>query len=80
MTSAALGAATIAESYDRIRGVDGNVTWAPTDHRDLANRYENNFGDAVLDLRGIDFTKQESEVTLTSTSATRPWSFPRTST
>ncbi|NJC16293.1 phage shock protein PspC (stress-responsive transcriptional regulator) [Micromonospora profundi] len=64
VTAAALGTATIAESYDRIRGVDGAVTWAPTTHRDLANRYENSFGDAVLDLRGIDFTKQESEVTV----------------
>ncbi|MET8087856.1 PspC domain-containing protein [Micromonospora sp. NPDC005237] len=64
VTAAALGTATVAESYDRIRGVDGAVTWAPTDYRDLANRYENSFGDAVLDLRGIDFTKQDSEVTV----------------
>ncbi|MET8369905.1 PspC domain-containing protein [Micromonospora profundi] len=64
VTAAALGTATVAESYDRIRGVDGAVTWAPTDHRDLADRYENSFGDAVLDLRGIDFTKQESQVTV----------------
>ncbi|MEU5908264.1 PspC domain-containing protein [Micromonospora sp. NPDC047467] len=64
VTAAALGTATVAESYDRIRGVDGAVTWAPTDHRDLADRYENSFGDAVLDLRGIDFAKQESQVTV----------------
>ncbi|MFD6564439.1 PspC domain-containing protein [Micromonospora profundi] len=64
VTAAALGIATVAESYDRIRGVDGAVTWAPTNHRDLADRYENSFGDAVLDLRGIDFTKQESQVTV----------------
>ncbi|MFF5179566.1 PspC domain-containing protein [Micromonospora sp. NPDC000316] len=64
VTAAALGTATIAESYDRIRGVDGAVTWAPTDYRDLASRYENSFGDAVLDLRGIDFAKHESQVTV----------------
>ncbi|MDG4806166.1 PspC domain-containing protein [Micromonospora sp. WMMD1120] len=64
VTAAALGTATVAESYDRIRGVDGAVTWAPTDHRDLADRYENSFGDAVLDLRGIDFTKRDSQVTV----------------
>ncbi|WP_229400642.1 PspC domain-containing protein [Micromonospora okii] len=64
VTAAALGVATVAESYDRIRGVDGNVTWAPTDRRDLADRYENTFGDAVLDLRGIDFDKQETQVTV----------------
>ncbi|WP_433535688.1 PspC domain-containing protein [Micromonospora sp. CA-249363] len=64
VTAAALGTATVAESYDRIRGVDGAVTWAPTDYRDLADRYENSFGDAVLDLRGIDFTKQDTQVTV----------------
>ncbi|MFC4018167.1 PspC domain-containing protein [Micromonospora sp. GCM10011542] len=64
VTAAALGVATVAESYDRIRGVDGAVTWAPTDHRDLADRYENSFGDAVLDLRAIDFNKRESQVTV----------------
>ncbi|MEW2431436.1 PspC domain-containing protein [Micromonospora sp. NPDC047644] len=64
VTAAALGTATVAESYDRIRGVDGAVTWAPTDHRDLADRYENSFGDAVLDLRGINFAKRDSQVTV----------------
>ncbi|WP_234589334.1 LiaF domain-containing protein, partial [Micromonospora sp. MH99] len=64
VTAAALGTATVAESYDRIRGVDGAVTWAPTDYRDLADRYENSFGDAVLDLRGLDFSKQDSQVTV----------------
>ncbi|MEH0930120.1 PspC domain-containing protein [Micromonospora sp. CPCC 205558] len=64
VTAAALGTATVAESYDRIRGVDGAVTWAPTDYRDLADRYKNSFGDAVLDLRGIDFAKRDSQVTV----------------
>ncbi|NBE80729.1 PspC domain-containing protein [Micromonospora rubida] len=64
VTAAALGVATVTESYDRIRGFDGDVTWAPTDRRDLADRYENRFGDAVLDLRGIDFDKQDSQVTV----------------
>ncbi|MCI4062651.1 cell wall-active antibiotics response protein [Micromonospora sp. R77] len=62
VTAAALGVATVAESYDRVRGVDGDVTWAPTDYRDLANRYENNFGDAVLDLRAVDFDKKDTEI------------------
>ncbi|MFC4146179.1 PspC domain-containing protein [Micromonospora mangrovi] len=64
VTAAALGVATVAESYDRVRGVDGDVTWAPTDYRDLASRYENNFGDAVLDLRGVDFDKKETQITV----------------
>ncbi|SCL40056.1 phage shock protein C (PspC) family protein [Micromonospora rhizosphaerae] len=64
VTAAALGVATVAESYDRVRGVDGNVTWAPTDYRDLAVRYENNFGDAVLDLRAVDFDKKDTQITV----------------
>ncbi|MEV0000875.1 PspC domain-containing protein [Micromonospora sp. NPDC050980] len=64
VTAAALGVATVAESYDRVRGIDGDVTWAPTDLRDLADRYENNFGDAVLDLRGVDFDEQDVQVTV----------------
>ncbi|TDB69463.1 PspC domain-containing protein, partial [Micromonospora sp. KC721] len=64
VTAAALGVATVAESYDRVRGVDGNVTWAPTDRRDLADRYENNFGDATLDLRGVDLDGQDVQVTV----------------
>ncbi|MEV0426034.1 PspC domain-containing protein [Micromonospora sp. NPDC050495] len=64
VTAVALGFATVAESYDRVRGIDGDVTWAPVDFRDLANRYENNFGDAVLDLRAIDFDKKDTQVTV----------------
>ncbi|TDC70607.1 PspC domain-containing protein, partial [Micromonospora sp. KC606] len=64
VTAAALGVATVAESYDRVRGVDGNVTWAPTDRRDLADRYENSFGDATLDLRGVDLDGQDVQVSV----------------
>ncbi|BCJ60272.1 PspC family transcriptional regulator [Micromonospora endophytica] len=64
VTAAALGVATVAESYDRYRGVDGAVTWAPADRRDLAVRYEQSFADAVLDLRAIDFEEQETEITV----------------
>ncbi|MCW3817996.1 PspC domain-containing protein [Micromonospora sp. DR5-3] len=64
VTAAALGIATVADSYDRIRGIDGNVTWAPADYRDLAVRYQNNFGDAVLDLRAVDFDKKDTQITV----------------
>ncbi|MDM4720725.1 PspC domain-containing protein [Micromonospora sp. WMMA1363] len=64
VTAAALAVATVAGSYDRIRGVDGAVTWAPASHADLATRYENSFGDAVLDLRAVDFTTWDTEITL----------------
>ncbi|MER7458165.1 PspC domain-containing protein [Micromonospora sp. NPDC126480] len=64
VTAAALTVATVAESYDRIRGVDGAVTWAPASHAELANRYENSFGDTVLDLRSVDFAGKDTQITL----------------
>ncbi|MEV6800820.1 PspC domain-containing protein [Micromonospora rifamycinica] len=64
VAAAALGVATVAESYDRVRGVDGAVTWAPTSYRELADRYENSFGDATLDLRAVDFDKQDTDLTV----------------
>lgn len=64
VTAAALGIVTVAESYDRVRGIDGDVTWAPPSYRDLADRYENNFGDSVLDLRAVDFDQKDTQVTV----------------
>ncbi|MDG4793919.1 PspC domain-containing protein [Micromonospora sp. WMMD1082] len=64
VTAAALAVVTVVESYDRVRGVDGAVTWAPADRRDLALRYEQSFADAVLDLRAIDFDQQQTEITV----------------
>ncbi|MFJ8580178.1 PspC domain-containing protein [Micromonospora sp. NPDC093277] len=64
VTATALGIATVAESYDRGRGIDGTVTWAPVDYQDLAVRYRSNFGDAVLDLRSVDFAEKNTEVTV----------------
>ncbi|NJP33227.1 PspC domain-containing protein [Micromonospora thermarum] len=62
VTAAALTVATVAESYDHIRGVDGAVTWAPASHAELATRYENSFGDSVLDLRAVDFNGKDTEI------------------
>ncbi|QGN46901.1 PspC domain-containing protein [Micromonospora sp. WMMD558] len=64
VTAAALTVATVAESYDHIRGVDGAVTWAPASHAELATRYENSFGDSVLDLRAVDFDGKDTEITV----------------
>ncbi|MEV4771975.1 PspC domain-containing protein [Micromonospora humida] len=64
VAAAALAVATVAESYDRVRGVDGAVTWAPTSYRELADRYENSFGDTTLDLRAVDFDKQDTDITV----------------
>ncbi|MGW0436093.1 PspC domain-containing protein [Micromonospora sp. NPDC003197] len=63
VAATALGIATLAESYDRVRNIEGDVTWTPSNQRDLAIRYENNFGDAVLDLTRIEFTDSETQVT-----------------
>jgi cell wall-active antibiotic response 4TMS protein YvqF len=63
VAATALGMVTVAESYDRVRNIEGVVTWAPSNQRDLANRYENNFGDAVLDLTRLEFTDPETQVT-----------------
>ncbi|MEU8260002.1 PspC domain-containing protein [Micromonospora sp. NPDC048999] len=62
--AAALGIATVAESYDRVGGINGNVTWAPPDYQSLAVRYKKNFGDAVLDLRAVDFDQKDTQVTV----------------
>ncbi|WP_228544487.1 LiaF domain-containing protein, partial [Micromonospora sp. S-DT3-3-22] len=64
VAAAALAVATVAESYDRVRGVDGAVTWAPTSYRELADRYENSFGDTTLDLRAVDFDKRDTDLTV----------------
>ncbi|MEU3453279.1 PspC domain-containing protein [Micromonospora sp. NPDC006766] len=62
--AAALGIATVAESYDRVGGINGTVTWAPPDYQSLAVRYKKNFGDAVLDLRAVDFDQKDTQVTV----------------
>ncbi|MEW2472819.1 PspC domain-containing protein [Micromonospora gifhornensis] len=64
VTAAALAVATVAESYNRLGGIDGAVVWAPTNQRELALRYEQSFDDAVLDLRAIDFSQLDTEVTV----------------
>ncbi|MFG2063692.1 PspC domain-containing protein [Micromonospora sp. NPDC048871] len=64
VTAAALGVATIAESYERANGLGASVVWAPASHDDLALRYEQSFSDAVLDLRTVDFDKRATEITV----------------
>lgn len=41
-----------------------NVTWAPTSVTAIEPHYEHGFGNAELDLRGVDFTDQTREVKL----------------
>jgi phage shock protein PspC (stress-responsive transcriptional regulator) len=59
----ALGISTLAESpgIERLEG--GPVTWRPTTVAELNDRYENNFGDATLDLRAVDLGAERREIT-----------------
>ncbi|SCF14655.1 PspC domain-containing protein [Micromonospora mirobrigensis] len=65
VTAAALGVATVADSYDGVGGLEGDVTWAPASYQELAVRYRNDLGNAVLDLRAVDFDKRETTVDVT---------------
>lgn len=62
--SLALGISAVAESVDRVDNVGMDVRWAPTAAQGMADRYQNNFGDAVLDLSAVDFTGQDKRVTV----------------
>ncbi|GLY23251.1 PspC domain-containing protein [Micromonospora sp. NBRC 101691] len=64
VTSAALGFVTAVESFEEWRRLNGNVTWTPASYEDLAPRYENTFGDAVLDLRAVDFAQRDTRTTV----------------
>ncbi|ASW53626.1 hypothetical protein CIK06_04610 [Plantactinospora sp. KBS50] len=59
--TAALGISTLAESSVG-DGPDGRVDWHPASYEQLADRYENSFGDSSLDLRQIDFTGRDASV------------------
>jgi hypothetical protein len=59
---AALAISTAAETADRIGNVGADVTWAPQTVDEMANRYENNFGNAVLDLSNVNFVGQNVQV------------------
>jgi hypothetical protein len=62
--SAALGIATAAESADRIGNVGSDVTWRASSVDELATRYENNFGDALLDISTVNFAGQDRQITV----------------
>ncbi|MEV4759774.1 PspC domain-containing protein [Micromonospora sp. NPDC049559] len=60
----ALGIATLAESYEGVQGPDAPVVWTPTSYQELADRYENQFGDSTLDLRNVDFGGHETDISV----------------
>ncbi|MDG4828545.1 PspC domain-containing protein [Solwaraspora sp. WMMD1047] len=62
--AAALGISTVAESYDKVRQDGGTINWTPVGHEAMADRYETQFSDAILDLRQVDFTDTDSQVTV----------------
>ncbi|GHJ46060.1 hypothetical protein Cs7R123_34020 [Catellatospora sp. TT07R-123] len=59
----ALPMANAGDDWDRVRSQAGTVTWAPTSVNDLADRYEHRFGDATLDLTGLDLAGRDTKVT-----------------
>jgi hypothetical protein len=63
LTAAALGVSTLTESYPQVRDESADVNWQPASYEDLADRYGNRFGDAVLDLRSVTFDGRDTQVT-----------------
>jgi Cell wall-active antibiotics response 4TMS YvqF len=59
----ALGISTLAESSGVERFQGATVVWRPTTVAELTDRYENNFGDATLDLRGVDLGTATRDIT-----------------
>ncbi|HEX2772724.1 MAG TPA: hypothetical protein VHN18_09880, partial [Micromonosporaceae bacterium] len=59
----ALGISTVGESsgVERLQGA--TVVWRPTTVAELIDRYENNFGDATLDLRAVDLGTAQRDIT-----------------
>ncbi|MFC0526369.1 PspC domain-containing protein [Phytohabitans kaempferiae] len=63
VAAAALGISTIAESQvGRYESSGSDVYWEPTSAQVMPNRYEHNFGSAILDLSKVDFTGQTKDV------------------
>ncbi|MFD0740558.1 PspC domain-containing protein [Phytohabitans flavus] len=63
IAAAALGISTIAESQvGRYESSGSDVVWQPRAAQTMAERYEHNFGSAVLDLSKVDFTGQDETI------------------
>jgi hypothetical protein len=59
----ALGISTLAESSG-VEGFQGDpVIWRPTTLAEVTDRYENSFGDATLDLRGVNLGTAQRDIT-----------------
>lgn len=65
IAAAALGISTIAESQvGRYDTSGSDVYWQPLTAQTMPERFEHNFGSAVLDLSKVDFTGQDEAVTI----------------
>ncbi|GAA4688683.1 PspC domain-containing protein [Phytohabitans rumicis] len=63
IAAAALGVSTIAETQvGRYETSGSDVYWQPASAAVMADRYEHNFGNAILDLSKVDFTGQDQLV------------------
>ncbi|GAA1409467.1 PspC domain-containing protein [Catellatospora coxensis] len=59
----ALPMAAASGDWSRERTQAGSVTWMPTTLEELHDRYEHRFGEATLDLTGLDLTGKDIQVT-----------------
>jgi phage shock protein PspC (stress-responsive transcriptional regulator) len=65
VAAAALGISTIAESQVGQYDDSGRAQyWQPVSVKAMPDRYEHNFGNAVLDLSKVDFTDQDETITV----------------
>ena len=60
--SMALGISAAAEHVGWEHGMGGSVTWRPATLADVADRYEQQAGEAVLDLRSVTFTGADTQI------------------
>ncbi|WP_435830655.1 PspC domain-containing protein [Polymorphospora rubra] len=64
VAAAALGFTSMVESFNDGRPHGDVVVWSPASHDALATRYSSPFGDSTLDLRSVDFSGQNTEITV----------------
>ena len=60
--AAAVGVSSLAESAKE--ATSEPMVWKPATYGQVDSRYQATFGDAVLDLRNVDFTDRQKDVTV----------------
>jgi hypothetical protein len=62
--SVALGITTLAGNFNQMER-KGATVWHPSSYAEVANRYENNFSDADLNLSNVDFVDHSKDLVVT---------------